>query len=414
MLFLNPNRARGQTAPVASWISVAGWAAAATRLWGRSWIVTPEGVLEPDEILRMASDPVLLKGPAGPSALRRRIPTTVKTAFKDVRKALEARRFRHAALTGPWRSEPVRFVWQRHDLFQDAGAVVARELDRPLVVFVPALIVQEAASWGVRRPGWKGILERLAETPQLRAADLVACGSNEVAEQVERLGVPGDRILVTPNGVDPDVFSPDRPGGEVRDRLGLEGSYVVGWVGSFRSFHGLDMALKAMQKVEKSIPEATLLLVGDGLERSRIESMVEDLGLQNVVMTGTVDYLHIPSHVAAMDVALITDRGDGAFHYSPLKLREYMAAGKAVIAPRVGEMGRWLSDGEDAVLVESGDMAGLADAIEDLHRHPEVRARLGEAARKKILEEATWDIQLLRIDQALQAETGSGIGQASG
>ena len=86
------------------------------------------------------------------------------------------------------------------------------------------------------------------------------------------------------------------------------------------------------------------------------------LGLRNVVMTGTVGYLEIPEHVAAMDVAVITDRGTGSFHYSPLKLREYMAAGKAVIAPRIGEMARWLADGEDAVLVESGDTAGPGDS----------------------------------------------------
>jgi glycosyltransferase involved in cell wall biosynthesis len=407
VLFLNPNRAGGQTAPVASWISVASWAAAARRLWGKSWIVTPEGILEPEEIMRRASDPVALKGPPGPPSVRRKVPTTVKTGIKDARKALEARQFRRAGLDGPWRSEEVRFVWQRHDLFHDAGVTAARALGRPLVVFTPALIVQEAAGWGVRRPGWQGFLERSAEAPLLKAADVVACGSVEIAEQVGRLGVPDERLLVTPNGVDPEMFSPERHGHEVRRRLGLEGRFVIGWVGSFRKFHGLDMALEAMKRIETEIPEATLLLVGDGLERAHVEDTVRDLDLRNVVMTGTVGYLEIPEHVAAMDVAVITDRGAGSFHYSPLKLREYMAAGKAVIAPRIGEMARWLVDGEDAVLIESGDTEGLAAAIEDLHGRPHFRARLGVGARDKILEEATWDIQLLRIDEALQGSPRS-------
>jgi glycosyltransferase involved in cell wall biosynthesis len=402
VLFLNPNRAGGQTAPVASWISVASWATAARRLWGQSWIVTPEGILEPEEIMRRASDPVALKGPPGPPSLRRKVPTTLKTGIKDARKALEARQFRGAGLEGPWRSEQVRFVWQRHDLFHDAGVTAARALERPLVVFTPALIVQEAAGWGVKRPGWRGILERSAEAPLLKAADVVACGSVEIAEQVGRLGVPEERLLVTPNGVDPEMFSPERHGHEVRRRLGLEGKFVIGWVGSFRKFHGLDMALEAMKRIESEIPEATLLLVGDGLERAHVEDTVRDLDLRNVVMTGTVGYLEIPEHVAAMDVAVITDRGAGSFHYSPLKLREYMAAGKTVIAPRIGEMARWLADGQDAVLVESGDIEGLAAAIQDLHGRPDLRARLGAAARRKILEQATWDIQLLRIDDALQ------------
>lgn len=403
MLFLNPNRAEGQTAPVASWISVASWAAAARRLWGQSWIVTPEGILEPEEIMRRASDPVALQGPPGSPSLRRKVPTTVKTGIKDARKALEARQFRTAGLEGPWQSEEVRFVWQRHDLFHDAGVTAARALERPLVVFTPSLIVHEAAGWGVRRPGWQGILERSAEAPLLRAADLVACGSVEIAEQVGRLGVREERLLVTPNGVDPEMFSPERRGDEVRGRLGLVGRFVIGWVGSFRKFHGLDMALEAMKRIEWEIPEATLLLVGDGLERAHVEDTVRDFGLRNVVMTGTVGYIEVPEYVAAMDVAVITDRGAGSFHYSPLKLREYMAAGKAVIAPRIGEMARWLADGEDAVLVESGDTEGLAAALRDLHGRPDLRARLGAAARRKIIEQATWDIQLLRIDEALQS-----------
>jgi glycosyltransferase involved in cell wall biosynthesis len=407
VLFINPNRAAGQRAPVTSWISVASWAKAARRLWGKAWIVTTEGVMEPEEIMRRASDPHTLKGPTGSPSLRRRVPTTVKTGLKDVRKMVEARRFRESGRKGPWTSEDVRFVWQRHDLFHDTGLVAARELDRPLVVFTPALIVHEAAGWGVRRPGWQRLLERTAEAPLLRAADLVACGSDEIAEQVKRLGVSPDHLLVTPNGVDPEMFSPDRSGIEVRRRLGLAEKYVIGWVGSFRRFHGLEMALEAMRQIESHMPEATLLLVGDGLERERIEETVRTHGLRNVVMTGAVGYLDIPEYVAAMDVAIITDRGTGSFHYSPLKLREYMSAGKAVIAPRVGEMSRWLSDGEDAVLIESGDTDGLAAALTTLHDEPEMRQRLGMAARQKILDQATWDIQLLRIDAALQGAAQS-------
>lgn len=400
VLFLNPSRVAGQNAPLASWISVANWATAAEQLWGEAWVVTPEGRLTPDELYARATDPATRKTPAGPT-WKRFVPTVVKTALKDVRKWREARGFREAGLSGPWQNEPVRFVWQRHDLFHDAGVVAARALNRPLVLFVPALIVAEARSWGVSRPGWGSYLERVAEKPQLLAADVVACGSHEIAEQVRLMGVADERVLVTPNGVDPERFSPEIPGDAVRARYGLEDRYVVGWVGSFRSFHGLDNALSAMQRVQKEIPGAALLLVGDGLERSRIGDLTRELGLNDVTMTGTVPFPDVPAHVAAMDTAIITDLGDASFHYSPLKLREYMAAGKAIVAPRVGEMGRWLADGEDALLVPSGDVAALADALITLGRDGDLRQRVGTAAREKVLRDATWASQLLRIDEAL-------------
>ncbi len=397
---------------MASWISVAGWASAAQRLWGEAWIVTPRGILTPDEIVAIASDP-RLRRPHAKSSWRRVIPAILKTAMKDLRKAAQARRFREAAVEGPWRARPPRFVWQRHDLFHTAGLVAARSLRRPLVLFVPALIVREASTWGVRRRGWAGFLEAQGERPQIRSADLVACGSREIAEGVTRMGVHPERVIVTPNGVDTHRFSPDRSGARVRGRLGLEDRFVIGWTGSFRRFHGLDMALEAMRILQEDIPEAALLLVGDGLDRPRIERLARDLGLHNVLMPGAAPYQEIPEHIAAMDVALVTDRGDDEYHYSPLKLREYMACGKAVVAASVGEVGRWLTDGRDALLVESGDAPSLARAIRKLYEDPDRRRALGSSALQKVVSEATWEVQLQRIDTALRRLTGVGTGTPS-
>ena len=215
--------------------------------------------------------------------------------------------------------------------------------------------------------------------------------AEEVAQEVERRGVSPDRILVTPNGVDTDLFTPDAPGSEVRDRYRLGDSFVLGWIGSFHRFHGLDLAIDAAALLQDDLPDLTLLLVGDGLDRPRIEALARDRGLRNVVFTGTIDHSEIPSHIAAMDASLVLSPDDDAFHYSPLKLKEYMACGTPTIAPRVGEIPQVVSDGEDGLLVEPGDADAIASAGRRLHADPELRAAMGAAARSKMVRDGSWE-----------------------
>jgi hypothetical protein len=124
---------------------------------GDVWIATPAGLVDPDEARRRASHP-RLSTVATPS-WRRRMPTAAKIAAKDVRQWKRAQRFA-VDPDGPWRDHDIRFVWQRHDLFQTAGMRLARELEVPSVVFVPATLVWESSQWHVRRPGWASMLER--------------------------------------------------------------------------------------------------------------------------------------------------------------------------------------------------------------------------------------------------------------
>jgi glycosyltransferase involved in cell wall biosynthesis len=392
-IFVVAGTTAGQQGPVAALVSAAGWADAGRRVLGASWLVTPSGPLHPDAARRLGSDPALASGSAPGRA--RRVPTVVKTAVKDLR---QWRRMRGWAIdpSGPWVHEELAFVWQRHELFADAGLRLGRALGAPVVLFAPATLVWESEEWGVRRPGWGRVLERRGEQPALRAADLVACGSDLVAEQAARLGVAEARILVTPTGADLGAIRPGAGRDETRASLGLADRFVVGWVGSFRRFHGLDRAVDAVAQVDG----AALLLVGDGPERRGIESLARQRGVP-LVATGTVAHEQIPRHLAAMDVGLVLAPPDGAFHYSPLKLAEYLAAGLPVVAPRTGQLAERLVDGEDSVLVEPSDPAALATALQALQADPVRRRRLGEAARAAAVARWSWDEQIRRILTAL-------------
>ena len=367
-----PSTTAGQQGPVAAWLSTAGWASAVRRVLGEAWIVTPEGPVDPDEARWRGSHPRLSGVSA--SRWRRRVPTLAKTAAKDARWWLRSRQF-HIDGDGPWRAADIRFVWQRHELFQVAGLDLARTLGRPSVLFVPAPLVWQSAQWGIRRPGWGGWLERLGEQPALRR---------------------DDRIAITPTGVDLDLFTERPDPGPPRRRLGIDGRFVVGWVGSFRRFHALDQAVDAAARID----DAALLMVGDGPQRSTVEQLARDRGVPSV-FTGTVPFAELPAYRAAMDVALVLASPEGPFHYSPLKLAEYLAAGLPVIAPRVAQCTERLRDGVDALLVTPGDVRALAEALQYLRDDPAARAALGTRARAAAEERWSWDHQVQRILSAL-------------
>lgn len=379
--------------PVAALLSTAGWAAAAERVLGQSWVVTPSGVFSPGEARRQGSHPGL-SSPAS-SRIRRLLPTVAKTAAKDVLNWRLSRRF-HIEPNGPWSGAKVDLVWQRHDLFHTAGLDLARRLRSPSVLFVPAAKVWEAERWGTTRPGWGRWLEGRAEHPALLGADLVACGSETVVEQVLRIGVPDRRVLLTPTGVDLELFAEPPDPVPLRRRLGLEDRFVVGWIGSFRRFHALEQAVEAAA----GVPGAALLLVGDGPERVRIERLAHDHGV-SATFTGTVAHHELPAYLAAMDAALILAPRDEPFHYSPLKLAEYMAAGLPVVVPAVGQLAQRLTDGVDALVVTPDDGAALGTALRRLRDDPEERARLGKAARAAAEAEWSWDDQVQRVIDAL-------------
>ncbi len=391
-----PTVPAGQLGPVAGLVSTAGWASGIRRVVGDAWTVTPAGVVSEAELRRRASEASL----ATPAGVRwqRRVPVIAKTAVKDVREWRRARAFR-VDPTGPWAGHDVAFVWQRHELFHTAGTRLARSLGVPSVVFVPAPLLWQAEQWGVRRPGWRRWTERRGEVDPLRAADLVACGSETVADELSRLGVDERRLVVTPTGIDPELFASPRDRDATRHSLGVDDQLVVGWIGSFRRFHALEQAVDALVGLDRT----TLLLVGDGPERARIERLARDRGVR-VTSTGTVPHDEIPAYLAAMDVALVLAAPDRAFHYSPLKLGEYLASGLAVIAPRAGALPSLLEDGTDAILVTPGDVPQLAATVRRLRDDDAERKRLGEAARTAAAARWSWDRAVERVLGALHDE----------
>src|SRR5262249_9581762 len=138
------------------------------------------------------------------------------------------------------------------------------------------------------------------------------------------------RVVLTPNAANPAHFRPDvEPVHDIGGRR-IDTGPVVGFVGTFAPWHGLDLLVQAFARVADRF-DAKLVLVGDGPERARIEQLCRSSGLaQRVAFAGTVSYADLPRYVAAFNIGVMPDSND---YGSPVKVFEYMASGKPVVVP---------------------------------------------------------------------------------
>ena len=274
-------------------------------------------------------------------------------------------------------------IYKRHALLDVGVVFAAKHAGIPLVLEVntayasPAL--QQFEPLRFRR------LAAHAERTAFCSATMVATVSTPLAEYVR--SVAGNaNVMVVPNGTDPEKFRNDPGlGDHVRRALGCEQNAVVGWAGVLREWHRLDLLLEAMG----DIPGAHLLLVGDGPEQSRIERRAHELGLTGRFhITGRIPHQQMPEYLAAMDVAVAADDRTG--YACPMKILEYMAMERAVVAPRLPNIEDVVEDGHDAVLFDRASVDSLREVLTRLVGDPEARLRLGRNARQTIEMKRTW------------------------
>jgi glycosyltransferase involved in cell wall biosynthesis len=281
---------------------------------------------------------------------------------------------------------PFDVVYERYSLWSFSGISYASANGVPGLLEVNALLIEEQAAH--RGLVDRTAAERIAQRVFGQASALVAV-SDEVAAYLRTMGANPRAIHVIPNGVDALRFPAELapawhwPEGEP--------AFTVGFVGTLKPWHGVPVLLEAFARFQARAPDARLLLVGDGPEREALAARVRKLGLEAVChFTGAVEAEKIPGLLVAMDIAVAPYPPLDRFYFSPLKVYEYMAAGRAVIASRIGQLVRLIRHGENGLLCEPGDTEELARQLARLHGDAGLRARLGAAARQTILGGHTW------------------------
>jgi glycosyltransferase involved in cell wall biosynthesis len=296
---------------------------------------------------------------------------------------------------------PTTFIYQRYSRFTWAGVEASLRSGRPLFLEYYGSEVWVGRYWD--RVNMLGLLERI-ERLNLEAAARILVVSEAERRNLLRAGIPDNKIVVNPNGVDAQKFRPRVGGACVRKELGIAGDEtLVGFVSTFGPWHGALVLARAVTLMPEGA-RIRFLLVGGGQEREQAECIIREGGAQNrVIFTGAVEHERVPALLDACDVLASPHVGleDGSeFFGSPTKLFEYMATGRAIVASRLGQIADVLKDEETALLVEPGDALALGEAIRRLAGSRALRERLGAAARDEVIAHHTWGHNAQRVLEA--------------
>jgi glycosyltransferase involved in cell wall biosynthesis len=299
-------------------------------------------------------------------------------------------------------SPRVSFIYQRYSLNNLAGVILARRLRIPLVLEANDSEAKWRQDFGtLKYPRLAYGCERLI----LRQADVVATVSRNAAEDLLAAGAPSERLHVVPNGVTVSRFQNASP---VTLPPNLSGSFVVCFVGLFYPWHGVRFLAEAFGLLHSRRGEVGLLLVGDG-EDAPVAKAVLDRSAAGAAshFAGLVPRSEVPRYMAAADVLVAPHADTEHFIGSPIKVFEYMASGKPIVATRVGQIEQVLDDGKTALLVPPEDPEAMAAAFERLYSDRALGRRLGQAAREEARANHSWDARVASIVDALH-ESASG------
>ncbi len=226
-----------------------------------------------------------------------------------------------------------------------------------------------------------------------RATRVPVMCSEFIARRV-RTAVP-DRVPVSVlyPGADLVAFRPDLQTADLRERHGTGDRPLVVCVSRLVARKGQDVLIRGMQRIRRNVPEATLLIVGDGPDRARLEGLAAAAPPGSVVFTGQVSEADLPRYYAAGDVFAMPCRN----RLAGLELEgwgnvfiEAAACGRPVVVGDSGGARESLVDGETGILVEGTDVAGVADAVAGLLEDPGRAAAMGAAGRARVERDHAW------------------------
>lgn len=322
------------------------------------------------------------------------------------------------------------YIFERLCLGNFAGAQLSQELGIPYIVEYNGSEISMKRSFAGSGYEYEAHYLR-AEQAAFLQATLITVVSEPIKEDLVARGIDPAKILVNPNGADPDAYAPlaERERAKLRQELGFgDTDRVIGFTGTFGGWHGIDVLADSLASVCKRVAEARFLLIGDGNYRHLVDDAIRRHGLEDRVrVTGRVAQREGARLLQACDLFVSPHNAhmvDRRFFGSPTKIFEYMALERGIVATDLEQIGQVLSpalrvedlaerevansagdlERERSVLCEPGDRESFVEATCYLAAHPGVSAALGRNARRAILEVFGWKQHVERIWRAAQGE----------
>ncbi|MEY4269476.1 MAG: hypothetical protein RLZZ58_692, partial [Pseudomonadota bacterium] len=287
-----------------------------------------------------------------------------------------------------------------------AALRVARRRDLPLIYEIRAFWEDAAVGNGTGREGSaKYHLTRQLESHAVRAADAVAVICEGLRRDLIARGVDDAKIIVSPNGVDLDLFGDPGPRDDVLARdLGLEGAEVIGFIGSFYDYEGIDDLIAAMPALVAARPTCHALLVGGGPMEDALRAQAAASPVAaNIHFVGRVPHNMVERYYSLIDILTyprkrmrLTDL------VTPLKPLEAMAQGRMVAASDVGGHRELIQHGETGTLFAADDPAAIAASLGVLLADQTNWAQMRDQARKYVERDRNWSSNILRYEPVYQ------------
>ena len=274
------------------------------------------------------------------------------------------------------------------------GLALRAHLRRPLVYEVRGFletawmsdpVIADNAEWTLRRYD--------TEARVMAAADAITTLSDAMRDEMVASGIPREKIVVVPNGIDPAEFTPTQPDPDLRRRYGLEDRWVFGYVSSMdHKREGHELLIEVASKLVRAGRKVTCLLVGDGTLRARLEASAAASAPPGAVcFTGRVPYDEVQGHLALLDAFVVPRLPDRAARFvTPLKPYEAMAMGLPLVVSDLPALTEIVGSDERGLVFPTGESDALVADLERLMDAPALGRTLGAAGRTWVLAERTW------------------------
>lgn len=313
------------------------------------------------------------------------------------------------SLSHIYRESKFDLIYERYSLFATAGRLYSHTHNIPYVLEVNAPLVDEASKYR------KLSLVKLAKSIEkflFTNADHIVSVSKDLSDYIKNVA-PETTVSVIPNGVSLNHFNTAIADSNLRNEISNspDQDFIIGFVGSVKPWHGVDLLLESLSHLLKTDRSFSLCVVGNKNKnyQGQLETQCKELKLDDkVTFLGAVPYDNIPGIMKCMDVLVAPYPDVPNFYFSPLKVFEYMAAGKPIVASAIGQINEILTHKETALLVPPGDSEALSIALRQIKSDASLGKRLAQNSAAEVEEKHQWRHRIERITEIIESLKSNG------